>query len=135
MTLFYEFKTNMKRKNTLYRVFFQLKVISQEKGIFIPSTGLSIQRFSARKAKMEKKVPGTLCLRSFFCHLEIRFTPTKSHSQSVQHAANHCSCTDSIQCECAKIKTRKLLGDYSSENSECNRRELRTLEIHFLESV
>ena len=34
-----------------------------------------------------------------------------------------------------KIKTRKLLGDYSSENSECNRRELRTLEIHFLESV
>ena len=35
----------------------------------------------------------------------------------------------------SKIKTRKLLGDYSSENSECNRRELRTLEIYFLESV
>ena len=34
-----------------------------------------------------------------------------------------------------KIKTRKLLGDYSSENSGCNRSELRTLEIHFLESV
>ena len=44
-------------------------------------------------------------------------------------------CTGLTPFECAKIKTRKLLGDYSSENRECNRRELRTLEIHFLESV
>ena len=48
---------------------------------------------------------------------------------------NNVSCTGSKQGECAKIKTQKLLGDYSSENSECNRRELRTLEIYFLESV
>ena len=52
-----------------------------------------------------------------------------------KNSPNNVSCTDFTQSECTKIKTRKLLGDYSSENSECNRRELRTLEIHFLESV
>ena len=55
--------------------------------------------------------------------------------QSIQNPLNNVSCTGFTPFECAKIKTRKLLGDYSSENSECNRRELRTLEIHFLESV
>ena len=55
--------------------------------------------------------------------------------QSIQNPLNNVSCTGFTPSECAVIKTRKLLGDYSSENSECNRRELRTLGNFFLESV
>ena len=60
---------------------------------------------------------------------------TERAHQPIQNPPNNVSCTGFTPSECAIIKTRKLLGDYSSENSECNRRELRTLEIYFLESV
>lgn len=65
---------------------------------------------------------------------EIRFTQTE-FAEPIRIPLNNVSCTDFTQFECTKNKNTKLLGDYSSENSECNRRELRTLEIHFLESV
>ena len=85
---------------------------------------------------MEKKVPSTLCLLSLSPPPEIRFTQTKSHllvHSKIHPTMFHALILLSLNVQ--KIKTRKLLGDYSSENSECNRSELRTLEIHFLESV
>lgn len=88
------------------------------------------------KARMEKKVPSTLCLLSLSPPPEIRFTQTKSHllvHSKIHPTMFHALILLSLNVQ--KIKTRKLLGDYSSENSECNRSELRTLEINFLESV
>ena len=85
---------------------------------------------------MEKKVPSTLCLLSLSpssrntlhtdqvaLTIHLKLHPTIVNAP-IRHNVN-----------AQKIKTQKLLGDYSSENSECNRRELRTLEIYFLESV
>ena len=86
------------------------------------------------KARMEKKVPSTLCLVSLSPSSRNALHTDRAH-QSIQNPLNNVSCTVFTPFECAKIKTRKLLGDYSSENSECNRSELRTLEIYFLESV
>ena len=83
---------------------------------------------------MEKKVPSTLCLLSLSPPSRNTIHTDRAH-QSIQNPLNIVECTGSTPSECALIKTRKLLGDYSSENSECNRRELRTLEIYFLESV
>ena len=80
-----------------------------------------------------RKCPALSASFPFPCPPEIRFTQTAPLIYF--GSLNIVECTGSTQSECALIKTRKLLGDYSSENSECNRRELRTLEIHFLESV
>ena len=88
------------------------------------------------EARTEKKVPGTLRLR--FLSLPSRntiHTDQVAVASPFKNSPNNISCTGFTQSECNPIKTRKLLGDYSSENSECNRRELRTLEIYFLESV
>ena len=86
------------------------------------------------KARMEEKMPSTLWLLSLSPPSRNTLHTDRAH-QSIQNPLNIVECTGSTQSECALIKTRKLLGDYSSENSECNRRELRTLEIYFLESV
>ena len=91
-----------------------------------------------RKARTEKKVPGTLCLLSLSLSLSSRntlHTDQFAFASPFKNSPNNVSCTGFTLSECTKIKTQKLLGDYSSENSECNRRELRTLEIYFLESV
>ena len=81
MTLLYEFKTNMKRKTTLYRVVFQLKAISQEK--YWPFN----PKFALRETRMEKNVSGTLC----FCFL-FRSSRNTLHTDQVAlaiHSERH----------------------------------------------
>ena len=98
--------------------------------------GKSFKVCSLRKVRTEKKVPGTLCLRFFSLpSRNTLHTDQVAVASPFKNSPNNISCTGFTQSECNPIKTRKLLGDYSSENSECNRRELRTLEIYFLESV
>ena len=89
-----------------------------------------------RKVRTEKKVPGTLCLLSLpLPSRNTLHTDQVAFASPFKNSSNNVSCTGFTLSEYTEIKTRKLLGDYSSENSECNRRELRTLEIYFLESV
>ena len=81
-------------------------------------------------------MPSTLCILSLSpSSRNTLHTDQVSFASPFKDSPNNVSCTGFTLSECNPIKTRKLLGDYSSENSECNRRELRTLEIHFLESV
>ena len=81
-------------------------------------------------------VPSTLCILSLSpSSRNTLHTDQVSFASPFKDSPNNVSCTGFTLSECNPIKTRKLLGDYSSENSECNRRELRTLEIYFLESV
>ena len=97
---------------------------------------VSTSKFVRWETKMEKKVLGTFR----FCSLSLPSRNTL-HTDQVAFASpfknspHNVSCTGFTQFKSAEIKTQKLLGDYSSENSEYNRRELRTLEIYFLESV
>ena len=92
--------------------------------------------YPLRKVRTEKKVPGTLCLLSLSpSSRNTLHTDQVSFASPFKNSPNNVSCTGFTQSKSTEIKTQKLLGDYSSENSECNRRELRTLEIHFLESV
>lgn len=82
-------------------------------------------------------MPGTLCLLSL--PLPSRNTLRTDQVALAIHSEAHPTMFHAQVLRClnarTEIKTQKLLGDYSSENSECNRRELRTLEIYFLESV
>ena len=94
-----------------------------------------LQSLSSREPKMEEGVLGTFR----FCSLSLPSRNTL-HTDQVAltiHLKLHPTIVNApiLLIVTSKIKTRKLLGDYSSENSECNRRELRTLEIYFLESV
>ena len=68
------------------------------------------------KARMEKKVPSTLCLLSLSPPSRNTLHTDRAH-QSIQNPLNNVSGTGFTPFECATIKTRKLLGDYSSENS------------------
>ena len=88
------------------------------------------------KARTEKEVPGTLCLLSLSpSSRNTLHTDQGAFASPFKNSLNNVPCTGFTQFKSTEIKTQKLLGDYSSENSECNRRELRTLEIYFLESV
>ncbi len=116
-----------------YFILFVRIFLLEQSLFYIPHTDKYFKVCLLGKARMEKKVPSNLCILSLSPPSRNTLHTDRAH-QSIQ-PPNNVSGTVSKQGECAKIKTRKLLGDYSSENSECNRRELRTLEIHFLESV
>ena len=60
------------------------------------------------KARMEKKVPSTLCLLSLPPSSRNTLHTDRAH-QSIQNPPNNVSCTGSTSSECAIIKTRKLL--------------------------
>ena len=96
----------------------------------------SISKFVRWERETRYYVPSTLCILSLSpSSRNTLHTDQVSFASPFKDSPNNVSCTGFTLSECNPIKTRKLLGDYSSENSECNRRELRTLEIHFLESV
>ena len=100
------------------------------------SMGKHIKVCPLRKVRTEKKVPGTLCLLSLSpSSRNTLHTDQGAFASPFKNSLNNVPCTGFTQFKSTEIKTQKLLGDYSSQNSECNRRELRTLEIYFLESV